>query len=134
VDEIYRRYENECTEKRKYSFFPGMDRLVKSLRARGYKLGIASGNHGSNIKAILDSAGLLDSFDFVCGRDCVEKNKPAPDQLLRIMEKLGASKEKTVFVGNSQFDELAAAAAGVAFIRFQPGKGDSAGGLRKKLA
>lgn len=133
IDAIYEKYERQCVERKCYAVFPGIPELIRALKAKGYQLAIASGNHSSSIRAIVDAIGLLSYFDFICGRDCVEKNKPAPDQPLHIMEKLGASKEKTLFIGNSQFDELAAAAAGVAFIRFQPGKGDSPDSLEKQL-
>jgi D-glycero-D-manno-heptose 1,7-bisphosphate phosphatase len=46
--------------------------------------------------------------------DC-DCRKPKPGMLLRLIEHFQVSKDDTVFVGNSEVDRAAAAAAGVAF-------------------
>jgi len=130
IDKIYLHHETECISKKNYEVYEDMVALVKELRARGLKLAIASGNHSDSIRSILTLIGLIDSFDLVCGRDATERNKPHPDQLLLIMEKLGIPKEETVFAGDSVHDELAARSAGVRFVKVEPG---SAGSVRKAL-
>ena len=45
-----------------------------------------------------------------------ECRKPRPGMLLRLMRLYGVPPERTVFVGNSESDRQAAAAAGVAFL------------------
>ncbi|MFN7991908.1 MAG: HAD family hydrolase [Candidatus Micrarchaeia archaeon] len=117
IDRIYRMHELGCVSEQGYEPFPDMLRLVRELRSRGKKLAIASGNHTDTLKAVLARLGITDSFDIVCGRDAVDNNKPEPDQLLLIMERLGAGKGSTLFVGDSPNDELAARAAGIAFFR-----------------
>ena len=47
--------------------------------------------------------------------DCACR-KPKPGMLLRLIEHFQVSREQTVFVGNSEVDRAAAAAAGVAFL------------------
>ena len=44
------------------------------------------------------------------------RKKPAPDSLLAVMEKLGADKQKTAYVGDSEVDIQTAQNAGVACI------------------
>ncbi len=133
IDRIYLKYELGCADRRAYTVFPEVLALVKELKARGMLLAIASGNHTDSIKTILAQLGLLDQFDFVCGRDSVPRNKPSPDQLELILRKLGAPRDEVLFVGDSVNDEDAAAAAGLTFFRFDKGPKKDVPGLRGKL-
>lgn len=119
VDSIFEKHENECIVKKSYEAFPEMVELVKALKTKGFMLGIVSGNCNTTIKHILSELGPLNLFDIICGRDCTGKNKPDPTQIRHVMEKLKVKKQETIFVGNSRFDELAAAAAGVSYFRIR---------------
>ena len=79
----------------------------------------------STIETILSGLGILANFDVICGRDCVEKNKPSPRQIFYIISKLGVKKEETIFIGNSGFDGLAALAAEVAYFRIKDPEKDA---------
>ncbi len=133
IDRIYRKHELNCMESRDYTPFPQMLRLVRELKSKGKKLAIASGNHTDSITMILDQLGQGRTFDIVCGRDVVSNNKPDPDQLLLIMEQLGARKEGTIFIGDSPNDELAAKSAGVGFFRVTSDHDADARRLRELL-
>jgi len=122
IDEIFLKYETDCVKDKCYRLFPKMSSLIKELDSGGIKLAIASGNHTRTITEILSQVDLIGSFDLVCGRDKVKKNKPDPDQLLFIMDKLKIPKEKTIFAGDSLNDEGAAKAAGLRYIQAEPGK------------
>ncbi|MEW6722674.1 MAG: HAD family hydrolase [Candidatus Micrarchaeota archaeon] len=134
IDAIYLKYETACMEGREYTVYPEMVALVRSLRAGGLRLAIASGNHTSVIRKILSDIGLIREFDVVLGRDTVANNKPHPDQLIRIMDALGAKPEETVFIGDSIYDAGAAAAAGVKFIKVHKGPGKDVAALKEALA
>lgn len=53
--------------------------------------------------------------DIVVGGTDVANAKPAPDMVLLACERLGVTPERTLVVGDSDFDERAARAAGCAF-------------------
>jgi len=132
VQMAFRRYESRCIEGKSYDVLPGMPDLIKELKAAGYSLAVASGNCVPTIETILSRLDLIDAFELIYGRESVENNKPAPDQLLRIMEKLGAEKKDAIFVGDSIYDELAAKSAGIAFFNIS-GHGQKIEQLRKML-
>jgi HAD superfamily hydrolase (TIGR01509 family) len=133
IDSIYLRFEMDCARRKAYTLFADMPALVRELRKDGRKLAICSGNHSISIGAILEETGLGGEFDFVCGRDKTSRGKPSPEPLLLIMERLGAKKEKTIFVGDSINDGGAAEAAGIAYFPVRPDSGEDVGRLRSLL-
>lgn len=134
IDDIYLKYETECAESKNYELFEGLAELVKELKRNGKMLAIASGNHSKSIKRILAQLGLDKYFDFVCGRDIPELNKPSPDPLLLILDKLGVEKERAIFVGDSINDELSAKEAGISYFRIRPGSKDGLERLKSILS
>jgi HAD superfamily hydrolase (TIGR01509 family) len=56
--------------------------------------------------------------DVLVGGTDVARGKPAPDMVFKALETLGVAKEQALFVGDSHFDEEAAAAAGVRYIHY----------------
>jgi len=117
VDGVYRKREKAAVDRKGFRPFPHMIALVKELHQKGYRLAIASGNHSSNLRAVLARLGILPLFDVVCGRDMIWNNKPASDQLLFIMQRAGFDKGETLFVGDSKYDEESAESAGVGFFQ-----------------
>ncbi len=113
IDGIYLKHEMECIGKKDYVVFPKMLELAKELKARGRTLAIASGNHTLSISRILSEIGETKLFDFVCGRDAVGHNKPAPDQITLILRRSGMDAKDAIFAGDSINDTAAAKAAGV---------------------
>lgn len=68
----------------------------------------------------LRQAGVAASFRTVVGPDDVgHRSKPAPDMLLEACRRLGVRPDEAMMVGDSDFDEAAALAARVPFVRFR---------------
>ncbi|MEW6749167.1 MAG: HAD family hydrolase [Candidatus Micrarchaeota archaeon] len=132
IDSIFLEYESMCAKKRAYEVFPPMVSFIEEIGAAGIRLAIASGNHTESIKAILTQLDLLESFELICGRDLVQGNKPDPDQLLYIMERLGVPKNKAIFAGDSRNDEAAASSAGILYVKVDPS--DTSGGIERLRA
>lgn len=65
-------------------------------------------------RAVLRRHGL--EPDCLVAREAGLRMKPAPDTVLRALELLGVGPQEAVLVGDSKWDELAARAAGVAFV------------------
>ncbi len=90
--------------------------LAMELKERGKKLAIFSSNCRESIEECLRKAGMRDIFDFIVGKEDLEKHKPNPEGLFKIMRHFGAPRDKVVFVGNDEDDAAAAKSAGVDFL------------------
>jgi len=133
IDSIYLKHESVCIDAKNYVVFPKMLALAKELRARGTMLAVASGNRSESINRILAELGEKDLFALVCGREMVEHNKPAPDQLLLILAKTGVGRKDAIFAGDSINDAGAAKAAGVRHFHVRPNNENDIMALRKLL-
>jgi len=127
----FRENEKKCVDNSDYVVFPAMAQLLKELKKEGYLIAIASGNTTMTIKEILEKEGIIP--DFVAGQDSTKMNKPYPDILNLILQKLKVKKEESVFVGNSSFDSRAGRNAGIKTIIIRPGNKEDAEKLRRIL-
>lgn len=105
-------YKAHCEDKTKP--YDGVMKLLTELKKRGIKTAVVSNKMDSAVKALTKTY-----FDGLIG-DAVGENeaagirkKPAPDSLIAVMEKLGADKQSTVYVGDSEVDIQTADNAGV---------------------
>jgi pyrophosphatase PpaX len=88
--------------------------LLPGLKAEGRKLGIVTAKRHRTVALALDRfPALANAFDVVVGFEDTERHKPEPDPVLLAIERLGATSEEAVYVGDSPFDIGAAKAAGV---------------------
>ena len=90
---------------------PHLKPLLDKIRP-ACKTAVAT-NRTNTIRPLLDEFGLQASFDLVVGADEVAHPKPRPDLLLRVLEYFGCRPAEALYVGDSQLDEAAAAAAGM---------------------
>jgi pyrophosphatase PpaX len=89
-------------------------RVLPRLRAEGRRLGVVTAKRSATVRLAFDRLpGLEANFHVVITSDDTERHKPSPDPILAAIERLGASPEETVYVGDSPFDVRAAKAAGV---------------------
>ncbi len=79
--------------------------------------GVCSLNCEEACRIAVATHGLGDALDAdaIVGRDTVETHKPEPESLLAAVERLGATPEDALFVGDSARDAEAAERAGVAY-------------------
>jgi len=82
---------------------------------RSEPVGVCSLNDSSACRIALELHGLDGHVATVVGRDSAETVKPDPGPLLAAIEALGAHPERTLFVGDSETDEIAARRAGTDF-------------------
>lgn len=86
---------------------PGIYSLLAFLKRRGFKLGLLS-NLSSSFKAPLERLGMTELFDammFSCDEGVV---KPDREIYERLLARLGASAEETLFVGDSLSNDVLA--------------------------
>ena len=65
---------------------------------------------------LLKKLNLFNYFEYVAGSDTFNYNKPDPRHLTDVVEIVGGDLEKTIMVGDSEVDEMAATNAKLPFI------------------
>ncbi len=92
--------------------YPGILELLKTLRDNGVQTGVVSNKPDSTVQE-LSEALFHNLADVSVGEKAGIRRKPAPDTVLAAMEQLGATREDTVYVGDSEVDIATARAAGI---------------------
>lgn len=92
--------------------YPGALDAVRTLKARGAKLGIVSSKGRYGIGRGLALCGLDGLFDGAITSDDLEVSKPDPAPVLAMVAALGAATSDTLFVGDSPHDIAAGRHAG----------------------
>ncbi|HPG39198.1 MAG TPA: HAD-IA family hydrolase [bacterium] len=101
-------YHQKCLDKTRP--FQGIVELLNSLQ--DYYKAVATNKPTTGTTIILKGSGLFEYFNLVIGPDCVEHAKPAPDMVYHAAAKLNVPLEKTLLIGDTDNDILAANAAG----------------------
>lgn len=97
---------------------PGLIELLDNLKSAGYIRCIAT-NRTNTMEDVLKKHEMESFFEMVVTAADVENPKPAPDELLKIMNTLKLKPEQILFVGDSEYDQLAAEGAGTWFAAFR---------------
>ena len=92
--------------------YPGIMELLKELKRRGYALGVVSNKPDFAVQELIPEY-FPDIFSSVTGERQGVAKKPAPDLIWEAMKKLNASKEESVYIGDSEVDIEAAKNAGL---------------------
>lgn len=97
-------------------FLDGVKPVLMDLKSRGLELGIVSNKYTYRIEAFLQRENLEETIDIVVGFEDIPEPKPDPAGLLIATDRLGRSKNQTVYIGDSLVDAETASRAGVPFI------------------
>lgn len=92
--------------------YPGVLAGLGTLRAQGLRLLCLTNKPGDFARPLLVAKGLTAYFEAVFGGDAFARKKPDPMPLLKCCEFLGTTPARTLMVGDSSNDALAARAAG----------------------
>ena len=94
--------------------------LVETLEALMPRVGLAvCTNRSTSMDLVLESFGLAGYFGCVMTAARVSSPKPHPEPLLKVLEHYRIGPEEALFVGDSEVDRQAAAAAGVSFVAYK---------------
>jgi phosphoglycolate phosphatase len=92
--------------------YPGVVEGLRALQAAGLRLTCPPNKPGAFARPLLALKGLDTFFGPVYGGDAFERKKPDPLPLLKTCEALGVPSARTLMIGDSVNDVLAARAAG----------------------
>lgn len=94
--------------------------FIDTLEALKLQVGLAvCTNRSTSMDMVLESFGLTGYFGCVMTASRVTHPKPHPEPLHRVLEHYGIGPAEALFVGDSDVDRQAAAAAGVPFIAYK---------------
>ncbi|MBR7011253.1 MAG: HAD hydrolase-like protein [Oscillospiraceae bacterium] len=115
--------------------FPGIGELLQSLRQAGLTLGIATSKPQNMAELLLEQSGLKAAFDVVTGSSPSLNNEKKWQIVERALALCGADKSDAVLVGDTKYDVLGAAQAGIPCIGVRwgyaaPGELEAAGAAR----
>lgn len=76
-------------------------------------------NRSTSVEMLLDQFGLTPYFRYVMTAAKVTNPKPHPEPLLKILEYFDIAAHEALFVGDSELDQQASAAAGIPFVAYK---------------
>jgi phosphoglycolate phosphatase len=97
------------------ALFEGVENMLTELRARGYKLAVATGKARAGLDPCLRSTGTEHVFH---ATRCADEtaSKPDPTMLFQLMDELAVARQRTLMIGDSVHDLRMANNAGVAAV------------------
>ena len=129
-EEWFSSYYTENHE-RELHLYTDVLELLEHLKAKGFKMAIATNAYrGSTIES-LSHLKILDYFDSLACYDDVGRGKPAPDMLEKNLEELKATAKEAVFIGDSERDMLASKSANIDYIMINWGFSEYEDAIRK---
>lgn len=117
--EVYR------THKPNLFLYPEVSTVLSSLRKQGYKLGIITDGNVEVQRNKVEALKIKDFFDCMIFSNeyGIEKQKPNPLPYQKAMEKLEASANETVYIGDNPYkDFITARKLGIFTIRIMRGQ------------
>ncbi|MHA1305494.1 MAG: HAD family hydrolase, partial [Candidatus Heimdallarchaeaceae archaeon] len=91
---------------------------LTALKEQGNSIAILTNNSRKLTEVALTKFNLSNLVEFVVTRDDVNKPKPDPEGIYRIIEHFNSTKEETIFIGDSWLDAEAAVNARIRFAYF----------------
>ena len=103
-------YRQHCADKTKP--YAGIQKLLDSLKDRGLRLAVVSNKADSAVQALCEKyfEGI---FDISVGERAGILKKPAPDSVNEVLCRLNISREKSIYIGDSEVDIETARNAGM---------------------
>ena len=92
--------------------YPGIPELLTALGARGVKIAVVSNKFDAAVKELCRRY-YGSRIHVGIGERADVRKKPAPDSVFRALEELGASREKALYIGDSDVDVQTAKNAGL---------------------
>jgi pyrophosphatase PpaX len=96
------------------ALYPDVERVVTELGQRGATLGVVTSKLRAGCERGLKLTGLMEHFPLLVTADDVKRPKPDPEPVELALERAGAARSATLFIGDSPHDMAAGRAAGVA--------------------
>ena len=95
------------------TLYPGAVETLRTLRARGLRIGLVTNNGHAGTEITLRRCQLAAFFDAVVTRDDCEEMKPDGGPVRKLLGEMNVPPEEAILVGDGVIDIMAARAAGL---------------------
>ena len=112
---FFRHYRDCLVEQT--ALYPGVDKALQRLHALGLPLGVVTNKPAAFTAPLLAALGLDVWLSVTVSGDTLAVKKPDPAPLRHAAQALGVAASRCLYVGDSQADAAAAAAAGMPMVR-----------------
>lgn len=92
---------------------PGIEDVLQFLKSRNIRLAVFTGKGKRTTDITLESLGLAGYFDLIVSGNDVEKHKPDPEGILKVIRTFDLRPQEVLMVGDSLGDIKASRGAGV---------------------
>jgi phosphoglycolate phosphatase len=104
--------------------FPGVLDAMDRFAAAGWRMAVCTNKMESLSRRLIGELGLTDRFHAICGGDTFTVRKPDPAHLIGTIAMAGGDPRRSVMIGDSRADILAARNAGVPVVAVTFGYSD----------
>lgn len=114
---LFKKYQKERSDQitvKQTVFIGESKKVLQTLKSNDKKIGIVSSRWGQRINDILVNLDARDLVDIIIGTEHVEKYKPNPEGLFKIMDMMDA--KNALYIGDSYIDAETAQNAKVDFV------------------
>ena len=124
TDEAIRVYRSRYIPIGAYenSPYPGVEELLKTLKAQGHTLYVATSKPEAMSIKILEHFGLAHYFDRICGAS-MDTSRSTKEDVIAYLLELSGRDENILMVGDTKFDVIGAAVHGIPTIGVSWGYG-----------
>lgn len=118
IDSFYRQFLDEYIAEPavRSAPFPGLAGALDELAAAGAVFGVCTNKPHEATLAVLDALSLSPRFEAVIGGDAAPRRKPDAGHLLAVLDRMAATADEAVMVGDSEIDVATARAAGIPIV------------------
>ncbi|MCM8762100.1 MAG: HAD family hydrolase [Candidatus Omnitrophica bacterium] len=91
----------------------GAEELLIYLKKKNFYIAVATNRASFSVIPVLERLNIKDYFDIIYTADDVEKPKPDPEIIFKILQVLQKDKEESFFIGDMDIDYLTGKNAGI---------------------
>jgi phosphoglycolate phosphatase len=101
--------------------FKGLFEFLEWAKLKNISMAVCTNKQEKLAIDLLKRLNLFNYFEYIAGSDTFAYNKPDPRHLTDVVEIIGGDLKKTIMVGDSEVDEMAATNAKLPFILVEDG-------------
>ena len=120
IGDVYDRYDKDALTR--WALRPGVKDFLHTVKKKGIHVALVSNDGGKSLFKALKKLGLEDFFEVALSRNDVLNLKPSPDGINLALERMGVSRDSSIFIGDSLDDVNAARNAGLRVIIISEGE------------
>jgi phosphoglycolate phosphatase len=94
----------------------GLFEFLDWAKSKNISMAICTNKQERLAVQLLKKLNLFEYFEYIAGHDTFAFNKPDPRHLTNVVEIIGGDLKKTIMVGDSEIDEMAAVNAKLPFV------------------